>query len=141
LARAGARRPVARRHSQSAGPVGAHGHDPIRLWPALFALADHAAAALDVFYSDRLGRGALRAADRARLVPALLGGLGAHRRDAVGAVRRGPHRRSHQAGLSRHSGAARAPPLRAGAAAGIIASAWSGAALASALQDVLEAVC
>ena len=41
-----------------------------------------ASAARDLVHADRLGRGALRAADRARLVPALGGRLGAHRRDA-----------------------------------------------------------
>ena len=51
----------------------------------------------------------------ARLVPALGGGLGAHRRDAVGAVRRRAYRRGDQAGLSRNAGAARA--ARAGAVA------------------------
>ena len=52
-----------------------------------------------------LGRGAVRAADPARLVPALGGGLGAHRRDHLGAVRRRAYRRGDQAGLSRNSGA------------------------------------
>ena len=47
-----------------------------------------AAVARDLVHADRLGRGAVRAADRARLVPALGGRLGAHRRDALGAVRR-----------------------------------------------------
>ena len=54
----------------------------------------------------------------ARLVPALGGGLGTHRRDAVGAVRRRPYRRGDQAGLSRHPGAARKAPARPGAPAG-----------------------
>ncbi len=79
---------------------------------------DHAAAARHLVHADRLGRGALRAADRARLVSAFGGGLGAHRRDAVGAVCRRAYRRSDQAGLSRHPGAARKAPARSGAQAG-----------------------
>ena len=54
----------------------------------------------------------------AQLVPALGRRLGAHRRDAVRAVRRRPHRRGDQAGLSRRSGAPRAAPPGAGARAG-----------------------
>ena len=61
------------------GRMGAHGHDAVRPRPALFALADHASPARDLVHADRLGRGALRAADRARLVPALGGRLGARR--------------------------------------------------------------
>ena len=82
LARAGAGRAAARRRAQPARAVGAHGHDAVRSRPALFALADHATASRDLVHADRLGRSALRAADRARLVPALGGGVGAHRRDA-----------------------------------------------------------
>ena len=54
----------------------------------------------------------------ARLVPALGGGLGAHRRDHLGAVRRRAYRRGDQAGLSRDSGAAGKAPAGAGARAG-----------------------
>ena len=63
-------------------------------------------------------RSALRAADLARLVPALGGRLGAHRRDHLGAVRGRAYRRGDEAGLSRDPGAARAPPPDAGAGAG-----------------------
>ncbi len=77
--------------------------------------ADHPSAARNLVHADRLGRGAVRAADRARLVPALGRGVGAHRRDAFGAVCRRPHRRSDQTGLSRHPGAAREAPPGAGA--------------------------
>ncbi len=52
------------------------------------------------------------------LVSALGRRLGAHRRDAVGAVRRRPHRRGNQAGLSRHSGTAGKTAPRSGAQAG-----------------------
>ena len=93
------------------GLVGAHGHDAVRPRPALFALADHPSAARDLVHADRLGRGSLRAANLARLVPALGRGLGARRRDDVGAVCRRSYRRSDQAGLSRHPGAARARRL------------------------------
>ncbi len=55
---------------------------------------------------------------RAQLVPADGGGVGAHRRDAVGAVRRRPYRRGDQAGLSRHTGTARKAPACSGAQAG-----------------------
>ena len=42
LARAGGGRAAAGRGAESARRVGAHGHDAVRPWPALFALADHA---------------------------------------------------------------------------------------------------
>ena len=48
----------------------------------------------------------VRAADPARLVPALGAGVGARRRHHLGALRRRAHRRGHQAGLSRDSGQA-----------------------------------
>ena len=70
------------------------------------------------FTPDRVGRGALRAADRARLVPALGGGLGTRRRNDLGAVCRRAYRRGDEAGLSRHPGAARAAPPGAGPATG-----------------------
>ncbi len=98
--------------------VGAHGHDAVRPWPALFAHADQPAAARDLVHADRLGRGLIRAADRARLVPALGRRLGAHRRDAVGAVCRRASGGGDQAGLSGDSGAARTAADRAGAQAG-----------------------
>ena len=105
-------RPRRRRAAACGGPeparaVGAHGHDAVRPWPPLFALADHASAARDLVHADRMGRSALRAADRARLVPALGGGLGTRRRDPVGPVRRRAYRRGDEASLSRHPGAAR----------------------------------
>ena len=67
---------------------------------------DHAAVARHLVHADRLGRGALCAADPAQLVPALGGRVGTHRRHAVGAVRRRPYRRGDETSLSRHSGAA-----------------------------------
>ena len=103
LARAGGRRAAACGGAEPARAVGAHGHDAVRPRPALFALADHAAAARDLVHADRLGRGALCAADRARLVPALGGGLGARGRDHLGAVRGRAYRRGDQAGLPRRS--------------------------------------
>ena len=60
-------------------------------------------SARGLVHAGGLERGAVRAADRARLVPAFGGGLGAHRRDDLGAVRRRAYRRGHQAGLSRDS--------------------------------------
>ncbi len=74
--------------------------------------------ARDLVHADRVGRGALRAAGRARLVPALGGRLGAHRRDAVGAVCRRASGGGDQAGLSRDSGAQRKAAADAGAQAG-----------------------
>ena len=70
VARAGAGRAAAGGGSEPARRVGAHGHDAVRPWAALFALADHRVVARDLVHADRLGRGALRAADPARLVPA-----------------------------------------------------------------------
>ena len=74
--------------------------------------------ARDLVHADRLERGALRAAGRARLVSAFGGGLGAHRRDTVGAVRRRAHGGSDQAGLPRDPRAPRQAPSGAGARAG-----------------------
>src|SRR5258708_18400163 len=54
-------------------------------------------------YADRMGRRALRAADRSSLVFAFGVSLGTHRRYDVGAVCRGASRRSDKAGLSRNS--------------------------------------
>src|ERR1044072_5358515 len=92
--------------------MGANRHHAVRPWPALFAFADHRTVARDVVHAHGLGRGALRAADRAQLVLALGGRLGAHRRDAVRAVRWRAYRGGNQAGLPRDSGAARAAPAR-----------------------------
>ena len=97
--------------AEPARTMGAHGHDAVWSRPTLFALADQSAVARDLVHADRLERGALRAADRARLVPAFGVCLGAHRRDAVGALRRRAHGRSDQAGLPRDSGAPRQAPL------------------------------
>ncbi len=63
------------------------------------------------FTPTGMGRSALCAADRAALVPAFGGGVGAHRCDGVGAVCRGPPRGGDEAGLSHHPGA----PQKAGA--------------------------
>src|SRR5581483_7676566 len=87
-------------------------------WPALFALADQSAAARDLVHPDRLERGALRAAGRTRLVPAVRRRLGAHRLDAVGAVRRRTSGGGDQAGLPRDSRAPHQAAARAGARAG-----------------------
>jgi len=54
----------------------------------------------------------------ARLVPALGGRVGTHRRDAVGAVCRRPYRGGDQAGLSRDPGPARETPAGSRAQAG-----------------------
>src|SRR6185437_14160224 len=107
VARACRRRAAAGGGAEPARTVGAHGYYAIRSWPALFALSDQSALARDLVHADRMERSALCAADRARLVPALGGGVGAHRRDAIGAVRRGAHGGSDQAGLSRDSRASR----------------------------------
>ena len=112
------RRPTAGGGAQPARAVGAHGHDAVRSGPALFAAADHAPPARDLVHADRMGRGALRAADRARLVPALGRGLGTRRRNDLGAVCRRAYRRGDEAGLSRDPGAARAAPPGADAATG-----------------------
>ena len=110
--------------------------DAVRSWPALFAVANHAAASRNLVYADRLGRGAVRAADPARLVLALRRGVGARRRDARFAVRRRPYRRSDQTGLSRHPGAAAreaSPGSRARTGAGAVAG-GGGNALTGATQ-------
>src|ERR1700728_888128 len=117
MASAGRRWPTSGRGAQPAWTVGAHGHDTLWARPALFAQPDYAAVAPYLVHPDRLARGALCTADTPRLVLALGGGLGTHRRHAVGAVRRRAYCRSDQAGLSRHPGAARKAPTRSGAAA------------------------
>ena len=104
--------------SEPARGVDPHRHHAVRSWPALFALADHAIAAADLVHADGVGRGAVRAAGRGRLVPALGDGVGARRRRAVAAVRRRPYRGSDQAGLSRDPGAPRTHAPHSGAAAG-----------------------
>src|SRR5262245_35373807 len=122
MARAGVRRTVACGRAKSAWPLGAHGHDAIRAWSSLFTQSDQSALARNLVHADRLERGALCAADRGRLVPALGGGVGAHRSDVVGAVRRRASGRSNEAGLSRDSSTARetAPRACAGAGAGAV---------------------
>ena len=92
--------------------------DAVRPWPALFARADHATAAADLVHPDRLGRGAVRAAGRRRLVPALGAGMGAGGRSAVAAIRRRAYRGGDQAGLSRDPRASRAGAADPVAAAG-----------------------
>ena len=74
------------------------------------------------FTPASLGRGAVRAAGRQRLVPALGDGVGARRRGAVAAVRRRAYRGSDQAGLSRDPRAPRthAADSVAGAGAGAV---------------------
>src|SRR4029079_7514019 len=97
--------------------MGPHRHDPVRTRPALFAFSDNGIVARDLVHADRMGRGAVRAADRAQLVSPLGGRLGAHRRFALGPLRRRAYRGGDQAGLSRNSGAARTAPSGAGARA------------------------
>jgi SAM-dependent methyltransferase len=79
---------------------------PNRPWPALFAQSDQSASARDLVHADRMERSFVCAADRTRLVPALGGGVGAHGRDAIGALCRRASGGSDQAGLSRDSSAA-----------------------------------
>ncbi len=110
--------------AEPARGVGAHRYHALRSWPSLFALADQAAFARDLVHADRLERGALRAAGRPRLVPALGAGLGARGRQRVGAVRRRAYGGGDQAGLSRHSGAASQTQAGAGAGTGAGAVTW-----------------
>ena len=117
LARARLRRAVAGGGAEPARAVGAHGHDAVRPRPALFALADHQSDARSLVHAGVVERSAVRAADPARLVSAFGGGVGARRRDALGAVRRRAHRRGDQAGLSRDPGAPRKARAGAGAQA------------------------
>ena len=55
LAGAGRRRAAAGGGAEPARTVGAHGHDAVRPRPALFALADHAAAARDLVHAGGWG--------------------------------------------------------------------------------------
>src|SRR3979411_2416906 len=87
--------------------VDAHRQHAVRSRPALFARADHAIAAADLVHAGVMGRGAVPAAGRQGLVPALGDGMGARRCGAVAAVCRRAYRGSDQAGLSRHSRASR----------------------------------
>ena len=87
-----------------------------------------ASVARDRIHADALERSALCAADRTRLVPALGGGVGTHRRDDLGAVRRRPHCRGDEAGLSRGAGATREATSRSRARAGARAVAGRGGA-------------
>src|SRR5258708_6040727 len=102
-----------------------HRHHAGRSWPAVFALADHPIAAADLVHADGVGGGAVHAAGRRRLVPALRHGMGARWRRAVAAVRRRAYRGSHQAGLPRDPGAPRthAADSGAGASAGAVVAA------------------
>src|SRR5258705_7558403 len=99
MARAGGRRPNSRGRTEQAWRVGSDGHDAVRARTTLFPLAGNAPSARDMVYADRVGRRALRAADRSSLVSAFGISLGTHRRDDVGAIRRGPSPRSDKAGL------------------------------------------
>src|SRR5258708_38354291 len=72
----------------------------------------------DLVHADGVGRSAVHAAGRGRLVPALGDGMGARRGGAVAAFRRRPYRGSHQAGLSRDSRAPRTHPADSSAGAG-----------------------
>ena len=118
VARAGAVRPADRGDPESPRRMDTHRRDAVRPWPALFARADHATAAADLVHPDRLGRGAVHAAGRRRLVPALGAGMGAGGRSAVAAICRRAHRGGEQAGLSRDPRASRAGAADPVAAAG-----------------------
>src|SRR5262249_45636678 len=99
VARACARRPNSRGGTEPAWTVGADGHDAVRSRTAIFALTVNASPARDMVHPDRVGRGALRAADRSSLVPAFGSSLGTQRRDHVGAVCWGASRGGDKAGL------------------------------------------
>lgn len=88
---------------KSAWRLDPHRHDAVRTRPSVLAHANHRLAAADLVHAERLGRGAVHAADRARLVPAFGAGMGADGGSVVAAGRRRAYRRGHQAGLSRHS--------------------------------------
>src|SRR5258707_10892561 len=103
MARAGGRRSNSRGRPEPAWRVGPDGHDAVRSRTALFPLAVNAPSARDMVYADRMGRRALRAADRSSLVFAFGVSLGTHRRYDVGAVCGGASRRSNKAGLSGNS--------------------------------------
>ena len=77
LAGAVAVRPRDRGDPEPARRVDAHRQHAVRSRPALFALADHAAAAPDLVHADRLGRGAVHAAVCRRLGAAIGAGVGA----------------------------------------------------------------
>src|SRR5450755_1309099 len=118
MAGAGAVRAGDRGHSEPARSVDPHRQYTLRAWPALFAHADHAIIAANLVHTDGMGRGAVHAAIRGRLVPALRHGMGARRRGAVAAGRRCPYRGGHQAGLPCDPGKARTHAAHSSAAAG-----------------------
>ncbi len=118
VAGAGALGPHDRGDPQSPRRVDAHRQHAVRPRPALFARADHAAAAPDLVHAGELGRGAVHAAGRQRLVPAFGDGLGARGRGAVDAAGRRAYRGSDQAGLSRAARPSRARAANSIAAAG-----------------------
>jgi hypothetical protein len=82
----------------------------------LFALADQLSFARDLVHADRMGRGALCAAGRARWF--LRSARAWARRLDLGAVRRRAYHGGDQAGLPRNPGAARAGTAGAGARTG-----------------------
>src|SRR5260370_6094499 len=133
MARAGVRRPNSRGRTEQAWRVGPDGHDAVRPRTALFPLAANAPSARDMVYADRMGRRALRAADRSSLVFAFGVSLGTHRRYDVGAVCGGASRRSNKAGLSGNSRSREEtganPQTRAEAGFGAV-SRWSRAPVA-----------
>src|SRR5262249_26800400 len=118
LAGAGALRTHDRGDSEPARGVDPHRQDPVRSWPALFALADHSVVATGLVRADRMGRGAVFAPGRRRLVPAFWDGLGTPWCRAVAAGCRRAHRGGHQAGLSRNPRQARTHAADPGIAAG-----------------------
>src|SRR5438445_8279821 len=105
-------------HPEPAWGVDPHRRHAVRSWPALLALADHAIAAADLVHADGVGRGAVHAAGRRRLVPAFGLGVGTPGRGALAAVCRRAYRGSDQASLSRDPRQARTHAAYPGAAAG-----------------------
>ena len=87
------------------------------------------------FTPTAMGRGAVRATGRERLVPAFGRGMGAGRSNIVVAVCRRSYRGSDQAGLSRDPGASRTHAADSGLAAGAGAVVAEGVKTAPALRQ------
>src|SRR5262245_23782668 len=100
MASAGGRRSNPRRRAEQAWLVGPNGHHAFRSRTALLPLAVNAPFARDMVHANRVGRRALRAADRPSLVFAFGVSLGTHWCDGVGAVCRSASRRGYEAGVS-----------------------------------------
>src|SRR6185437_14546389 len=106
------------RDPEPARSMDAQRQHAVRPRPALFAFTDHRAIAADLVHPNRLGRGAVHAARRGRLVFALGAGVGTCGRCVVAALCGRPHRGSHQAGLSRDPRAPRTDAPDSGAQTG-----------------------